>query len=215
MRKYLSPIIESSANNEWCSFAEDEVKLKSCNLFGVSWFGFASYGNNITVRSYVEVGRYCSIGRDVILGLGHHDYTNISTSPYFEKVGFNNNKIKLACENPKRRVIIGNDVWIGDKAMVVSGVSVGDGCVIAAGSVVTKDVPPYSIVAGVPAKVIKNRFPDEVISELIDIKYWAYDPVEVQLIMQYSISVEDFLQKFKDNKKSIGYFSANHKKIVP
>lgn len=154
--------LSSLSTNNFCIFAENEVKLFCCDILGVCYFGFASYANNSMIRSYVQVGRYCSIGRNVTLGLGHHDYTNVSTNPFFQMTGFGSNPIKMASDSPKRRVIVGNDVWIGDKAMIVSGVKIGDGAVIAAGAIVTKDVPPYAIVAGVPAKIIKMRFSDKL-----------------------------------------------------
>lgn len=70
---------------------------------------------------------------------------------------------------------IGNDVWIGDHAVIVSGVTVGDGAVIGAGAVVTKDVPPYAIVGGIPAHIIRKRFSDAIIEDLLEIKWWDYE----------------------------------------
>ena len=80
------------------------------------------------------------------------------------------------CDNenvyPYKRVKVGNDVWIGTKVIVMGGVTIGDGAVIGAGSIVTKDVPPYAIVAGVPAKIIRYRFSEEIVKELQNIKWW-------------------------------------------
>lgn len=208
-----SPPLVESENSGWNCFAEPAVKFKTCRIFGVIYVGFASYANNATIRSYVEIGRYYSIGRDVVIGLGHHDYMNISTSSYFEKFSFNLNPIKLAQHNPKRRVKIGNDVWIGDRAMIISGINIGDGAVIGAGSIVTKDVPPYSIVVGSPARIIKNRFSDEIIDEFLKIKYWQYDPIMLKGIMEDCRSIYDFFDKFHLLRESLKIFDINYLKI--
>ena len=92
----------------------------------------------------------------------------------------------MACENPKRRVIIGNDVWIGDRAYIMSGCCIGSGAVIAANAVVTKDVEPYTIVAGVPAREIKKRFPQSITSELLESRWWMRHPVE--LVNAFSVN---------------------------
>ncbi|MDD2495379.1 MAG: CatB-related O-acetyltransferase [Tissierellia bacterium] len=82
-----------------------------------------------------------------------------------------------------KECIIGNDVWIGSGAIVLRGTRIGDGAVIGANAVVTKDVPPYSIVVGIPAKIIKNRFSDKIITLLINSKWWNYSPIEAKEII--------------------------------
>lgn len=130
---------------------EDGVSLGACEIFPGVAFGLHSYMNSGIVRSQVVVGRYCSIGRGVTIGSGAHDHNALSTSPFF-RTNSNPPIVRWANEARRIRVLIGNDVWIGDNAYIMSGVNVGDGAIIAAGSVVTRDVPPYSVVAGVPAK---------------------------------------------------------------
>ncbi|MGY8872676.1 MAG: hypothetical protein ACKVJE_19770 [Pseudomonadales bacterium] len=105
---------------------EANVSLGKVEMHPGSMFGFSSYMNSGFVRSNVRVGRYCSIGRNVTLGSGAHDFNAISTSPFF-KLNTDKQVLKLADEKLRLRVDIGNDVWIGDNAYIMSGVNVGNG----------------------------------------------------------------------------------------
>ncbi len=122
----------------------------------------------------IEIGSFCSIAKDVTIQEYNHDASRISTY-YMRSNIFKTDRMG---EHISRGGIrIGNDVWIGGKAMILSGVTIGDGAVIAAGAVVTRDVPPYAIVGGTPAKVLKYRFTPEVIEKLQRIKWWEW-PVD-------------------------------------
>lgn len=124
----------------------------------------------------VKIGKYCSIAEGVVIMLGgNHRLDWVTTYP-FPALSDRWPGAKGIKGHPKSKgdVIIGNDVWIGTDAMILSGVSIGDGAAIAAMAVVVKDVPPYSIVAGNPAKVIKLRFPDEDIAKLLEICWWDW-----------------------------------------
>lgn len=113
------------------------------------------------------IGNYCSIAPEVIFMTdGEHSYKSISTYPFATRY-FNKSIDTLS----KGDIIIGDDVWIGYGAIIMSGVNIGQGAVIAAGSVVTKDVPPYAIVGGVPAKIIKYRFESNIVNELLKLDY--------------------------------------------
>lgn len=147
--------------------------------------------NNVTIGAYTYVsysrinnatiGSFCSIAADVNVGPGEHPTNFLSTHPVFysdSSIFGQVNTMKLDFEE-NRRITIGNDVWIGLGATVLNGVSIGDGAIVAAGSVVTKDIPPYAIVCGVPARVIKYRFPDCVIEKLIQLSWWNLPMEEI------------------------------------
>ena len=124
------------------------------------------------------IGSFCSCGGGVCIGGGLHPLEMVSTSPVFLKGKniFHQNLATFDFEGSKT-VHIGNDVWIGNAAYIKSGVTIGDGAVIGTHAVVTHDVPPYAIVAGVPAALLRYRFPTEVIVGLLALKWWDW-PVE-------------------------------------
>lgn len=149
-----------------------------CKLFHSSVGDFSYVGPN-TRLTYAEVGKFCSIASEVIVGMGTHTLDNLSTSPIFteENNGTSIKWINNTIVEPFRKVLIDNDVWIGSRAMVMGGVHIGNGAVVGAGAIVTKDVPPYAIVAGVPAKIIRYRFsPDEII-KLEKVQWWNVNPL--------------------------------------
>ncbi|QHQ63351.1 acetyltransferase [Anaerocolumna sedimenticola] len=124
------------------------------------------------------IGKFCSIacGAKFIFNSANHKLSSLSTYPFpifFEEWGLDIKDVANAWDN-KGDIVIGNDVWIGYEAIILAGVTIGDGAIIGARSVVTKDVPPYTIVGGVPAKPIRKRFPEETISALLDIKWWDW-----------------------------------------
>lgn len=123
--------------------------------------------NTNTIVTKSKIGSYCSIGSNVVIGPGEHDFTKCSTSGKFYHDAY--------AELTKKPCEIGNDVWIGTYAIVMRGVSVGNGAVIGANSVVTKDVPDFAIVAGVPAKVLKYRFDIEMQNKITATNWWDLD----------------------------------------
>lgn len=125
-------------------------------------------------KTKVIFGKFCSIADDVqILVGGEHRYDWCTTYPF----NVMKNDFSYIKGHPKSKgdIIIGNDVWLGVDSKILSGVHIGDGCVVAAGAVVTKDVAPYSIVGGVPAKVIGRRFDEQTIKRLEEIQWWNWD----------------------------------------
>lgn len=132
-----------------------------------------------------EIGRYCSIAPSVIIGEPSHPMDRITTSPLtysngiagFDSWYFDKSPAKrkvLAYKQRLPKTIIGHDVWIGEGAFIRAGLTIGQGAVIGARSVVTKDVPPYHIVAGIPAKTLRLRFPERTIERLLASNWWRY-----------------------------------------
>ena len=124
------------------------------------------------------IGRFCSIacGAKFLFTSANHTMKSLSTYPFpifFEEWGLDVKNVASAWDN-KGDIVVGNDVWIGYEAVIMSGVHIGDGAIIGARAVVTRDVPPYTIVGGVPAKEIKKRFDEETIEKLLQIEWWNW-----------------------------------------
>ncbi|NRB17687.1 MAG: CatB-related O-acetyltransferase [Rhodobacteraceae bacterium] len=139
-----------------------------------------AYSYSHSVFHAHRIGRYCSIGTAVTVMGNTHPHTWVTTSPITYKarrrrlLGVQGENRELTFDESVAPVTIGNDVWLGQNVLLKGGICVGDGAVIAAGSVVTKDVEPYSIVGGNPASVIKSRFSDEIVCDLVGLQWWKY-----------------------------------------
>ena len=126
----------------------------------------------------LQIGKFCSIacGAKFLFNSANHTLSSLSTYPFplfFVEWGLEKKDVTNAWDN-KGDIVIGNDVWIGYEAVVLAGVTIGDGAIIGTRAVVTKNVPPYTIVGGVPAKPIKKRFSEETISALLEIQWWNW-----------------------------------------
>lgn len=150
-----------------------------------SSIGYGTYiiGENGYIHN-CKIGRFCSIASNCHIGLGNHPQNTISTSPLFYSAtsplpnSFLTEDIPINQESLKDNnynIIIGNDVWLGYNVCIKEGITIGDGAIIGAKSLVTRDIPPYSVAVGSPAKVIKYRFSEEQIKKLLDIKWWDRD----------------------------------------
>ncbi len=132
-----------------------------------------------TETSPLKVGAFCSVaGQTLFMCSGQHPTNSATSFPIYSRMLNRPEPI----ENAGRPggVTVGNDVWIGHGAIVLPGVEIGDGAIVGAGAVVTKNVPPYAIVGGSPARVIKYRFPPDVISKLIAIQWWQWDDEKIK-----------------------------------
>ena len=132
----------------------------------------------------LKIGKFCSIacGAKFLFTSGNHSMQSLSTYTFpifYEEWGLDAKDIRSAWDN-KGDIVIGNDVWIGYEAVILSGVTVGDGAIVGARAVVTKDVPPYTIVAGVPAHPIRKRFDEEVIAKLQALRWWDWDEEKIK-----------------------------------
>lgn len=135
------------------------------------YIGDYSYLGSGYIYDKVFIGKFCSIAQNVTLGPGNHYLDRISTYPvHIRTLG------ESAEDFPEQQPThIGNDVWIGNNAVVMQGVTVGDGAVIAAGCVVTKDVPPYAVMVGCPGRILRYRHPEEVRRLLLELRWWDKD----------------------------------------
>ena len=130
------------------------------------------------------IGKFCSIacGAKFIFTSANHTLKSLSTYPFpifYEEWGLDIANVTNAWDN-KGDIVIGNDVWIGYEAVILSGITVGDGAIIGTSAVVTKDVPPYTIVGGVPAKHIRKRFDEETISSLMELRWWEWSDERIK-----------------------------------
>ncbi len=153
----------------------------------------------------MHIGKYCSIADCVVLGCGDHPINTLSTSPFqyvYNKPEMYGNIIVPKSNIIKREyseTFIGNDVWIGYRAFIKLGVKIGDGAIIGAGAVVTKEVEPYAIVGGVPAKLIKYRFDENIRKQLLELKWW--DLPEKFIITLPFEDIDKCIEKIREYKE--------------
>lgn len=129
-------------------------------------------------RDRLIIGKFCSIacGAKFLFNSANHTLSSLSTylfPLFFEEWGLEKRNVAASWDN-KGDIVIGNDVWIGYEAVIMAGVTIGDGAIIGARAVVTKDVPPYTVAGGIPAKPIKKRYPEETIAALSELKWWDW-----------------------------------------
>jgi virginiamycin A acetyltransferase len=157
----------------------EKVRIDRNNQIYKSSLSNFTYTGMNTVIMHAEIGAFTSISWNVSIGGAEHDYSRMTQHSFlYNSVdSIRPDEESEAYDRFINPIVIGNDVWVAAGAVITRGVTIGDGAVIGANSVVTKDVPPYAIVAGSPAKVIKYRFPPEVIDLLLNIKWWNW-PLE-------------------------------------
>ena len=158
--------------------------------------GASSYVNGLNlwfggkkIPHHVLIGRFCSLSWELLFMIArNHNYNNVTTSPIKNPPP----ESLIHFKNP-RQIIIGHDVWIGHGATIMGGVKIGNGAVIGAKAVVAKDIPPYAIAVGNPARVIKYRFDEETVKKFLAVKWWNWDAKKIADNMPLMTDVEKFL----------------------
>lgn len=183
-----------------CIIQESKIDKSAAIASGVKFYrgiiGKYSYINRNSFISDTEIGNFCSIGSGCEIGGASHPINWVSTSPVFHKWGnimkknFAYNDFDIFTETK-----IGNDVWIGANCMVKAGVKISDGAVIGMGSVVTKDIGPYEIWAGNPAKLIRKRFDESTINSLIESQWWNMTDSRIDEYSDYITNPNEFIKR--------------------
>lgn len=208
-KKVFFPL--SVSVNKLTRFEGSNHIKKNTNLRNSS-VGFGTYiGENCNLHG-AKIGRFCSIANDVSVIISDHPINMVSTHPCFhkgnhpvmKKIGLTMN-LDYNLLNSKRikgyNIQIGSDVWIGESVKIMNDIVIGDGAIIGTGAIVTKDVPPYSICVGVPAKVIKYRFDSEVIDFFIKNQWWKKSTKELLYMQNLFLDVDKFIKYEKIIKK--------------
>lgn len=185
-----------------CVFNGNNVVLDGSRLINTTMGRYSFIGRNCTIRN-THIGQFCSIATDVMIGLERHPSRGfISTYPafYMERATGSPSFVRKQLFQDELPVKIGNDVWIGARALLLGGISVGNGAIVGAGALVTKDVEPYSIVGGVPAGLIRMRYSSEKIRKLLDFAWWDQDMKWIRN-NAHSFSNEEELFKIIDRDK--------------
>ena len=172
----FSAFIDRASVLEGVNYIGAGTRINNCNI------GRCSYFNDSCIISNTNIGRYSCIGREVLCGLGSHPTSRAAIHRMFyagDFPGWRDYRFKSDYEE-NSITNIGSDVWIGARCVIRDGVTIGDGAIVGANSVVTRDVAPYTIVAGAPCKIITNRFDKDVINRLLEVKWWNYPPEVVK-----------------------------------
>ena len=176
--------------------ARNQSQLIASNQIGMFIGAYSYINNGGYLRDNVFIGRFCSIGRRVTIGAGMHNMYGLSTHPLIKGSASSPFYEPEQNVNPRKGfTIIESDVWIGDGVVITPGVTIGQGAIIGANSVVTKDVAPYSIVGGVPAKLIRQRFPENIIRQLLASEWFEYALADISAMDTKNIN--NLLEKIK------------------
>lgn len=194
VKNFFNPGCSLFSTIDDVSVIDPKANVNAHVLMFRSSIGKYSYVGGPSKVVCADIGKYCSIASEASIGMGTHTLNMLSTCSIFTEKhnGTGHSWIDKVGIDPFERVSIGNDVWIGKRVMVLGGVTIGDGAVVAAGAVVTKDVPPYAVVGGVPAKVIKYRFTEAEIETLERLCWWNMPEDKLKSLITLFQSKPDF-----------------------
>lgn len=190
--KKLKPIAKRN------TILDKQAKIEGGSQVIDSSIGKYSFCGYDCVIVNTEIGGFCSIGSNVKIGLSSHplDWVSTSCAFYYGRDSIKKTFAKNEYKHDGARTVIGNDVWIADNVMIKSGVTIADGAVIGMGAIVTHNVGPYEIVAGNPAKLIRKRFDDETIKQLLDTKWWQLGDADLLKKSNLMNTSTEFLKSF-------------------
>lgn len=179
------------------------TKLNPLYQISNSYIGSYTYIAQNSIINNTIIGKFCSIGPNFISGWGIHPIDKLSTAPMFYST-LKQNGITLSATNKIdeiKPIEIGNDVFIGMNVTVLDGVKIGDGAVIGAGAVVSKNIPPYAVAVGCPIQIVRYRFSDSVVNQLLNIQWWNWKEEDLKKVEYYFGDVDLFIEKFKPSDK--------------
>lgn len=204
--KYLKSLLSfkkiSYKEVSWFSFWDKESEFTKYTRLGhLVRLSSSKIGKYTRINSgcsllNTTIGNFSSLAGNIQLGAGRHPLHFASTSQlFYNKNSLNNQWVKPINFTQDLPINVGNDVWIGVQSLVMGGVTIGDGAVIGSRSVVTKDIPPYAIAVGVPARVIRYRFSQDIIERLLEIKWWDFNDDQIQEHIEFFRDPELTLEK--------------------
>jgi virginiamycin A acetyltransferase len=170
----------------------------NCKIYNSTIDSYTYISENCIIKE-TKIGKFCSIGPNLVCGWGIHPTDKLTTSPMFYST-MKQNGFSFVQEDrvvEQKAIEIGNDVFIGMNVTILDGIKIGDGAIIGAGAVVSKDVPPYSVAVGCPIKIVKKRFDDKTIEDLLQISWWDWDYTKLSEVSEYFEDVASFVQKNK------------------
>ncbi|MFH7013745.1 CatB-related O-acetyltransferase [Flavobacterium sp. FlaQc-52] len=211
MKQFFRRIAWTILGKGYFDFLKGQNKTYLHKAKNVS-IGYKTYHNGAFVwqwhqNSALEIGKYCSIANDVnfILDSGHHTISEVTSYPHFNHLvnkelpigSSTQSDFKRNIRTEESKTIVGNDVWIGMNAIILPNVKIGDGVTILAGTVVTKDVPDYAIVGGIPGAIVKMKYDLDTIDKMKKIQWWNWSPDKVEEnVGDFYISIHDFTTKW-------------------